>query len=109
MSIIDRARDALDKATPGPWLVEHNGSHDVIAAANGWAVAYNEDGPELPPNSPLLALSPELAAAVDRVAKFADELEADAVRVGVSGTVATDETKIELAARIRQALEGEKE
>ena len=48
---------------------------------------------------------PEAFEAFLRVADLADVLESEAESVGVSGTVTRDETKIEIAARIRAALE----
>lgn len=86
MNIIDRARDALNR------------SKSTEVSDMERAIYLEKRHSEF---------AAEVVRQHDELSALADELEADAVRVGVSGTVATDETKIELAARIREALNGD--
>lgn len=118
MSNIDLVRDALKKSTPGPWrscaqqrhptsdcyIKAEDGTAVVSAVMPEWArdgVAWND--------APLIALAPETAAAVVRVADCANRWE----DIGASalGGDPTDQAYgmgLLMAVKfIRDALEGE--
>lgn len=123
MTIYDRARDALNNATPGPWeaydpgdgtarLYGGDNQHLVKAVSSAHpaiaAQVYLERA-----DGELAALAPELAAEVvrlhDELREIADEWEADAKyqhkHMGSSEAEASEAA----AARIRAALEGVEE
>lgn len=110
--LIDRARDALRNATPGPWghyTPDYGKPNPVFGATPGDEVATVKRRED----HALIALAPELAA---EVVRLHDELEALANQIRREGTAATafyelhDERvagKWDTAARIRQAIEGD--
>ena len=119
MSIYDRARDALSKATPGPWhnyaQQRHPTSDQYVQAEDGAAIVssimpeWASDGVAWN-NGPLVALAPELAAAVDRAATLADELHTQGQRLGNSAYVherAEGAGYAAAAAQLVAALEGD--
>lgn len=102
MTIIDRARDALKGATPGPWRI--SGGQSVAGIrSDDW------DGDDsAKANRALAALAPETAAAVVRVAELADELGASWESAPVIDGYKSSGAGMALhaALRIRAALEG---
>lgn len=91
MTIIDRARDALKRyEVADPW--DSFEPHKALEA--------------------LEEIAPELAAAVDRAAYLADDLDREASDLRRNAPVVADgiaDIKSRAAARIRQALEGAEE
>lgn len=118
MTIIDRARDALTGATPGPWLYdgsqapegrciadEPTGEMCMAMIENGWGSRFKTEDAEL------AALAPELAAEVvrlhDELAALADEWEADAEYQYEYVDSNEAEVSEAAAARIREMIKGE--
>lgn len=84
------ARELLDETVDGPWRVEVQMGTDLIVDPSGYAVAYNEDEPDVGrPNSELLAAAPSLAETVawlyDRIREIHNDQRcwADAYRAPI--------------------------
>ena len=92
MNLSDRAREALNKATPGPWeygeltcTVFAYRPGQAVPVPLGEAVAESVGDAD----GQLIELAPQLAAEVvrlhDRLAALADELDEDADDLGEGG------------------------
>lgn len=114
MSIIDRARDALNNATPGPWghyRPDYGKPNPVFGATPGDEVATVKRRED----HALIAAAPELAAEVvrlhDELSALADELDASGERRRFDASPyeqAAGVAQVVDAARIREVIERDK-
>ena len=113
MSIYDRARDALNKATPGPWYTNSRQSrtfqeHVIVSPERG-AYTICEMTDENAESAELVALSPELAAEVvrlhEQIAALVGAIYQEAEAKSATGNFLMGEYHGSFAARIREVLE----
>ena len=104
MTLADKARAAMDGATPGPWRANYEGQ---IIGPDGTDYANDEIADWVPNcNAELIALAPDLARAVLAAEELADAVDDwdDAVNADTGGADEADEMLRALAA-YRKAME----
>lgn len=120
MTIIDRARDALKQATPGPWEASKVARPENDWGDSAWRFEvicfYVSDG-ESPSaelviedaDAALIVAAPELAAEVvrlhDEFAALADAVDQEAEAKSATGNFLMGEYHGSFAARIREVIE----